>query len=173
MRVTRATGGGDVQVEVNLSSCGIPAGTYAFDVFEQLMEYCSGWYIVLSPGERVLSKPAVMGGAVILPTFTPSGDICAYGGSSNLFAIFYKTGTAYREPIFSGNRGVQDIGGGREEIMRETDIGEGVPSSQGIHVGKSGETKGFIQLSTGQIVGLKETLPYNVSSRTLLWREKE
>jgi len=173
VRVTRATGGGDVQVEVNLSSCGIPAGTYAFDVFEQLMEYCSGWYIVLSPGERVLSKPAVMGGAVILPTFTPSGDICAYGGSSNLFAIFYKTGTAYREPIFSGNRGVQDIGGGREEIMRETDIGEGVPSSQGIHVGKSGETKGFIQLSTGQIVGLKETLPYNVSSRTLLWREKE
>ncbi len=173
VRVTRSNGGGNVLVEVSSSSCGIAPGSYSFDTFLDLIKNCSGWYINLNDGERVLSKPAVLGGAVIVPSFTPSGDICAYGGSSRLFAVFYKTGTAYREPIFSGSRGVEDIGGGREEIKRETGLGEGVPSAQGIHLGKEGGTKGFVQLSTGQIVGLEETLPYNVTSRVLLWRERE
>ena len=63
-----------------------------------------GWYTALpqsgtANGERVLASPVVFGGIVYFPTFIPTNDICASSGTSYLYALYYKTGTAYSDPI--------------------------------------------------------------------------
>ena len=50
-------------------------------------------------GERTVSSPTVFGGVVFFPTFTPVNDICVSSGTSRLWALYYKTGSAYQEPI--------------------------------------------------------------------------
>ncbi|MCL5673095.1 MAG: PilC/PilY family type IV pilus protein [Deltaproteobacteria bacterium] len=52
-----------------------------------------GWYITLSPGEKVTSAPTVYDGIVYFTTFTPSSvtNACGYG-TSNLYAVSYLNG---------------------------------------------------------------------------------
>ncbi len=60
-----------------------------------------GWYINLDPqivanstfAERVITDPlATPTGAIFFTSFAPSSDICAYGGSSFIWAVKYDTG---------------------------------------------------------------------------------
>jgi type IV pilus assembly protein PilY1 len=58
-----------------------------------------GWYIKLdAPAsgylqERVITDPlAVFSGVVFFTTFSPSGDICAVGGNTYVWAVDYKSG---------------------------------------------------------------------------------
>ncbi len=58
-----------------------------------------GWYINLDvPAsgylqERVITDPlAVFSGVVFFTTFSPSGDICAVGGNTYVWAVDYKSG---------------------------------------------------------------------------------
>ena len=65
-------------------------------------DYFDGWYRTLEdtdPSERVITKPAILGGGVYLPAFTPSEDVCGFGGDSNFYAVYYETGTAYFNPL--------------------------------------------------------------------------
>ncbi len=59
----------------------------------------NGWYINLDTpagtlfSERVISDPlAAKSGAVFFTTFSPDTDICAYGGSTSLWAVNFATG---------------------------------------------------------------------------------
>ena len=45
-----------------------------------------------SPSERVIAKPAVIGGLTIFPTFTPNTDLCSFSGTSSVYALYYQTG---------------------------------------------------------------------------------
>ncbi|MDH4028971.1 MAG: PilC/PilY family type IV pilus protein, partial [Nitrospirota bacterium] len=51
-------------------------------------------------GERMLSKPLVLGGLVTFATYIPGLDQCAVEGDSNVYAVYYKTGTAYKDYVF-------------------------------------------------------------------------
>ncbi|MBH0197669.1 MAG: hypothetical protein HP494_19245 [Nitrospira sp.] len=89
-------------------------------------------------GERSVVPPTVLAGAVLFPTFIPSTDICVAAGNSNLYALYYKTGSAYPVPIL----GVNATG----QANRSASIGAGLASQVSVHLGSGGAT-GVIQTS--------------------------
>lgn len=132
-----------------------------------------GWYLRLSRGERVLDKPIVVGGTVLLTSFKPSNDICAYGGESYLYALYYETGTAYKEPIVGyGGRTVQVNGQSAQEILKKIRLGTGTPTSVVVHTGQEKGVVSLVQLGTGQVVEVKTNPAFSPKSGTILWREK-
>ena len=79
----------------------------------------------------------------------------------NLWALYYKTGTAYRIPIL-----------GVEPPIHKTHVvitGD-VPSEPSIYIGKT-KDKVYIQ-SAGGLVGIDAPLPYNPRGGIKLWRSR-
>ncbi|MCX5904549.1 MAG: PilC/PilY family type IV pilus protein [Proteobacteria bacterium] len=137
----------------------------------QGVEVYQGWYRKLavttgSPSERVVNKPAAIGGLALFPTFTPDSNLCLSGGNSRLYALYYITGTAYKKPVFKNLDN-------SAEIKFTQDMGAGLASSSAIHLGKKeGQTGTVIsQLSTGQIVQIDVTPALAVKSGTQYWKE--
>jgi type IV pilus assembly protein PilY1 len=74
-----------------------------FDLLKRTAWTKDGWQRTLPSGtsaERSLTKPAVIGGVSLFTTFTPEGDVCSFGGNSYLYALYYETGTAYKQSVF-------------------------------------------------------------------------
>jgi type IV pilus assembly protein PilY1 len=115
-----------------------------------------GWVTKLLPasgpgvGERVLSAAIVFGGIVFFPTFTPTNDICASTGSSNLYALFYKTGGPYSEPIVGTT-----ASGGNQNVNKSIGLGAGMAFGGQPHVGNGSDGtspyKFFINTDTGDL----------------------
>jgi type IV pilus assembly protein PilY1 len=123
-----------------------------------------GWYLNLTTsGERTLSKPSVLGGIVLFTTFIPNNYICSFGGTGKLYALFYTTGTAYKRSV---------IGTEGDVIKKSMDLGVGVPSSLGIHVGQEEGGKGYVQQSTGTIQEIDVNPAFKIKGGTMSWREK-
>jgi type IV pilus assembly protein PilY1 len=101
-------------------------------------------------GERVVNSPTVFGGVVFFPTFTPTNDICVSSGSSRLWALFYKTGSAYQEPL------IGTAASGANQVMnRFGSLGDGLAFGVVVHTG-SGRDGGspfglIINMSTGAL----------------------
>ena len=136
----------------------------------------NGWIRSLTTSkERILTKASILGGVVFSPSFIPNDDICSYGGDSNLYGVYFETGTAYYEAIFSGDEGTEDITVGsetKEKVEESISLGSGKSSSLGIHVGSEEGAKGFIQQSTGAIVSESLNPPFEIKSSLRSWREK-
>ena len=81
-------------------------------------------------GERAVSSPTVFGGVVFFPTFIPTNDICVSSGTSRLWALFYKTGSAYQEPIL-GTTGA----GANQTVNKFGSLGEGLAFGVVVHMG--------------------------------------
>jgi type IV pilus assembly protein PilY1 len=63
-------------------------------------EPAGGWYITLDTSERVITDPlASTTGSVFFTTFTPSSDICDYGGSTYLWGVKYNTGGSLKNSL--------------------------------------------------------------------------
>ncbi|MCX8012048.1 MAG: hypothetical protein N3A64_02690, partial [Desulfobacterota bacterium] len=133
----------------------------------------SGWYHNLwtsggNPSERVLYRPVVFGGIVLFTTFIPNSDICGYGGSSNLYALNFTTGTANAEPV---------IGKSGTEILKKESLGSGMASGVVLHVvtvdmggGDNDMEKTYVQMSTGAIIQ-KDVETQNQQSGITSWRQ--
>jgi type IV pilus assembly protein PilY1 len=86
-----------------------------------------GWYTRLpTAGERVLSNPSLLGGTVFFTTFIPDNDICDAAGTGNVYALFYLTGTAYKNPIIG-----QTTTGSNTFNSTSISLGTGLPSKLG------------------------------------------
>lgn len=88
-----------------------------------------GWYIRLDPAalnsgyssERVVTNPvASTAGAVFFTTFSPTADICGYGGNSNIWAVRYNTGAAPPSAAMQGKALLQVSTGALAEISLQT-----------------------------------------------------
>ena len=125
-----------------------------------------GWVVALwvpSPlpsdkgAERSVVNSTLIGGAIFFPTFIPDSDICASTGSSNLYAMYYLTGTAYTDPIL----GTDAAGVSKRSIS----LGDGLASSVAIQIGAQPTgVAGFYQSSnsvTGKVKPVVETLPWS------------
>ena len=146
--------------------------TYTYDEFVQLVEQYQGWMRKLStPGERVVARPVIYGGAIFVSTFTPDNDICAFGGTSKLYGLFYVTGTPYKLSIF-GKRGYTQVGN-KKVFKPAISLGQGVASAEHFFQSPKQKGKGFIQTSTGEVVEVNEILPLKSKSGVTIWREKE
>jgi type IV pilus assembly protein PilY1 len=136
-------------------------------------DYYDGWYRTLDatdPSERVITKPAILGGGVYLPTFVPNEDVCGYGGESYFYALYYETGTSYFKPLLPN--GTTDISGEAYKAIKvRVPLGEGMPPpSVGIHAGREEGAKAFLQMSTGEVIEAAIETPFNIKSGLTTWR---
>jgi type IV pilus assembly protein PilY1 len=91
-----------------------------------LVQSKRGWFAKLkTAGERVIVPPTLIGGTIFFPTFAPTNDICASTGTSKLYAMYYKTGTAYKDPIL----GATPDGAGNINANASISLGSGLASS--------------------------------------------
>ncbi len=157
-------------VHVYADSVSGMAGVNNFDDVVAEVNAKDGWYrrFTEAPGERVTSAPLVFSGAVVFTTFIPGDtiamvegpDLCIGGGggpqAGNLWALYYLTGTAYKNPILETN----PLG---ERLTHVPIVGD-VPS----------EPAWFLEnilVQTGG--GLEKTeyqSPYNPYGGIMLWR---
>jgi type IV pilus assembly protein PilY1 len=108
-----------------------------------------GWFVTLpTTGERNIVTPTLVGGAVFFPTFTPVNDICQASGTSNLYALYYLTGTAYTTPFIGTT-----ASGSQTISNRSVSLGSGVASAISLqHTTSAGGMTYKSQMSTGNLV---------------------
>ena len=111
--------------------------------------------------ERVLGQPAILGGTVLFTTYIPDTDICEPEGLSRLYGLYYKTGTAYYDPI---------LGVSGDTLNTFVGLGKGLAITPSVHVGDDGVTA-YIQTSSGAIETLEVTPPLSVRPGPLFWRK--
>ena len=174
--VTSVTEGGSSGTVVNSATYG---SNVPWNDFVQAVSTNStyrGWYANLSAGsgdtgaERVITKPTVIGGNVLFTTFIPNSDVCSYGGTSSLYSLYYKTGTAYKESTLETPTEAELQAG--HTVAKSKSLGYGMASSPAVHIGQQegGKATVFIQDSTGRI----NTIEYQLSlpkSGVISWKE--
>lgn len=134
-----------------------------WDTLEALVDARPGWRLDFSGDlERVLGQPAVLSGATIFTSYLPTDDECAFEGTSNLWAVYYKTGTAYFKPILNG---------AVNQFATSIDLGRGMTITPNLHIGSKSGSTAFIQTSTGAIETIEIENPITTKSGTLYWRE--
>jgi len=127
------------------------------------VEQKEGWrHNLVEKWERVLGQPAILGGAVLFNTYIPNPDICAFEGDSRLYALYYKTGTAYYKPILTG---------ASSDFATFVGLGKGMSISPNLHIGEKSGSTAFIQTSTGAIISIDVENPISVKSGQLFWRK--
>jgi type IV pilus assembly protein PilY1 len=145
-----------------------------------LVKSKDGWYTTLPAArERVLSNPTLIGGIAFFPSFIPDNNICAATGSSNLYALFYLTGSAYTESIIG-----LTPSGSNQIVNRSMSLGTGLAAQMAIHLGSQGSgggggggggggcqsgMGGFINTSSGNIAQTCANSAYSVRSRYVAW----
>ncbi|WP_081434478.1 pilus assembly protein [Desulfomicrobium baculatum] len=142
---------------------------------EELADYIrdtpniDGWRRAMnnSTGERVVGQPTLFGGLTNFTTFTPSSDYCTAEGTSKLYALYYRTGTAWKENVFGD--------GGGKYVPFIVDLGQGMGVSPSLHLGSEEGVRAFVQTSTGSIIEIHQpNLPIpNVKSGRGGWHTLE
>jgi type IV pilus assembly protein PilY1 len=146
---------------INVDTNGlVQPGDLPFDSLISMVDQRLGWYRQFNQnGERNLTSSLVLGGAVLFTTFVPSADICSYGGFGNLYALFYRTGTAYTKAFLGDTLG-------NNRIMLS--LGSGYPSEPSLYV-SADQTKVFIQVGGG-IVSPETGIPGLPRAGVILWK---
>ena len=139
-----------------------------------------GWYISLDapsgvPSERVISMPTVLGGIVFFPGYSPNQDVCDYGGTTQYYALYYETGTAYYKHILPGAVTTTTTASGEtEEVNRSFSAGSGAPPpAAGFHTGREAGATAFLQMSSGEVVKITVDTAFPIKSAISGWRDPE
>ena len=152
---------------------GVAGGLDTFDkVAEEIRENKDGWKIDFDDpdGERNLGQPTVFGAIVTFTTYLPATDPCQYEGQSNLYGVYYETGTAYTKSVM-GLGGDQDASG-NYEVLRKLSLGPGLALTPALHSGKEEGSRIFIQTSTGAVEILDQVNPGIYQSGKVSWRDE-
>jgi len=172
-------------------SGGSVSGLPDFGALESRLESTSyrGWRRQLfapvspavDPSERVLRNSTVFGGVVFTPSYTPNVDLCVGGGSSKLYGLYYKTGTAHPDAILTTDSSdqitvtVAGVSTDYDKVNDAIDLGTGVSSEVKLQtiVDSYGNitVTGFVQNEDGSLVRINPNLPINLSTGELSWRE--
>jgi type IV pilus assembly protein PilY1 len=150
---------------------GTPSGT---------VPEMDGWYTTLPTArERNIASPTLVGGIVFFPTFIPVDDVCSGTGDSYLYALFYKTGSAYKESVIgtytagsntNANRSIKIDSPGLASSMAIQIGGQGSGNSGGTSSsGCSGRITGFLQSSTGTLNQVCTKPALSAWSRYVSW----
>jgi type IV pilus assembly protein PilY1 len=121
-------------------------------------------------GERLLTKPLVIGGLVTWATYIPGTDECSYEGESNVYAVYYQTGTAYKEYVFEEQKEMESPS---NVVARVKKLGSGMPSSLSAQITSEGTIAALVQQSTGSILGIKNVSPFSLESGIIGWKSEQ
>lgn len=83
--------------------------------------------------ERSVVNPTLFGGTIFFPTFAPTSDFCGSDGTSYLYGVYYKTGTANTAPVIGTS-----TSGGNTNVTTKVSLGVGMASALSVHVGQEG-----------------------------------
>jgi len=145
----------------------VGATATTWDTFVDEVQAEEGWYIELDTGgERVLNRPSVLGGVVLFAPFKPDDDVCSYGGTGSLYALYYETGTAYYEPILGS-----ETYGDDEKCLKKISLDKGITSEIGLHVGQKATSTGFIQQGTGSVIQVEVDPALNIKDGIIGWKQ--
>ena len=112
--------------------------------------------MALAAGERVVTPTTVVAGLVFFPSFTPASDMCSDSGSSTLYALYYRTGSAPLEPVI-GTTGTtnmvvnKSMSLGAGGVASQVSVQVGAQGSGAVGGGCSGRLTGYIQSSSGAL----------------------
>jgi type IV pilus assembly protein PilY1 len=159
------------------------ASTGSFSDMVNLVKNKEGWFYNLSvpgggaPSERMVATPSAFGGIVFFPTFLPSTDPCVAAGTSNLYGLYYLTGTAYSEPVLG-----TATSGSNQISKASINLGEGLSTAVAIHIGAQGNgttgggslsgTVACSQSSTGALNCFNVRPALGAASRYVSWNHK-
>lgn len=113
-----------------------------------LVQSKQGWFVNMpigsgtSAAERSVVYTTLLGGTLFIPTFVPTSDFCGSDGSSNLYALYYKTGTAAATPVV----GTQTSG---SNINVSTKISLGVGMASGLSIQIASMGSGGLGMASG------------------------
>jgi type IV pilus assembly protein PilY1 len=149
------------------------------DLLDKIDDNASrGWYMDFTNAkERNLGQATLLAELLTFTTYIPSDDICSFEGQSNLYGLYYKTGTAYFKSVIGtihhdidGNTEVDE---GELEIKKTVSLGQGLAVTPNIHVGREKGSKAFVQTSTGAIEVVEQINPGMTKSGVTSWQEIE
>ncbi len=120
-------------------------------------------------GERMFASPVVFGGVVSWAAYIPGTDECEALGESNAYAVYYKTGTAYKNYLFKEQK---DQTTPDTTVARVKHLGVGMPSSPSTQVTEDGKAKLFFQQSTGAILTIENDTPFPLKSGIAGWKSE-
>lgn len=140
-------------------------GTTDFNDLVKAVGNVNGWFMDFpASGERNLGQATVFGDIVGFTTYTPSADYCTYEGTSKFFALYYKSGSAYKKSVM----GVDGDG----NVKKSLDLGQGLSITPNIHTGSEDGSKAYVQQSTGAIQSIEQANPGVVKSGFVSWKEE-
>lgn len=150
------------------------AGVTNFDELIAKVETNEGWLMDLMwrPNtERNLGRATLIGKLLTFTSFVPSTDPCVIAGQTQLYALYYLTGTAYIQPVIGLD--LTDTKDGNEKVLKRMDLGNGLSITPNIHVGRDVGSTAFIQTSTGEIKPLEEKNPGAPKTGSVSWKEDQ
>ncbi len=118
--------------------------------------------------ERNLGQAVLAGDVLTFTTYLPSTALCDIGGESQVYAVYYRTGTAYKQSVFGVDVTSKD-GDGNYKVLKQISLGKGMTISPNIHVGRQDGSQAFIQNSTGAIKALDQVNPGVIKSGKMSW----
>ena len=116
----------------------------------------------------MLNRPSILGGVLLFTPFKPEDDICGYGGTGSLYALYYETRTAFPEAIL----GTTPYGASKQESVSRIELGKGLTSEIGLHVGQKATSTGFIQQGTGSVVQVDVDPALSIKSGIIGWHQR-
>jgi type IV pilus assembly protein PilY1 len=142
-----------------------------WDQLQTVTDSKDGWFLDFADSkERNLGQPTLLGDILTFTTYVPSLDPCEFEGYTYLYAVYYRTGTAYFESVI-GLSTTNVNASGKHEVLRRTSLGKGLSITPNIHTGREEGSKVFVQTSTGAIEVLQQSNPGGTKSGRVGWRE--
>lgn len=136
--------------------------------FEDLANYIEdnkkGWRLNFDykAGDRNLGEAVLAGDILTFTTYVPSTEVCSIAGESQVYALYYRTGTAYTSPIIGLDLSKKI--GNDALVVKRSELGPGMTITPNIHVGREEGSQAYIQTSTGSIKPLEEKNPGYIKS---------
>ncbi len=150
-------------------------GATTFTNLKLLVDGQDGWVMDLQDwtagSERNLGQAVLAGDLLTFTTYKPSTDTCTSEGQTNLYALYYLTGTAYTKSVIGLDIG--DVQGGEARVLKRLDLGDGLSITPNIHVGRETGSTAYIQSSTGAINALEQINPGRTKSGKQYWSMDE
>jgi type IV pilus assembly protein PilY1 len=141
-------------------------GVVNWDELLNVMDGHDGWVLDFpDSGERNLAQATILGDILTFTTHVPSLDPADLGGMTHLYALYYRTGTAYNQSVIGLDQAV--------EVRRRIPVGRGLSQGPNLHTGRETGSKAFLQTSPGAIKVLEEANPGLTKSRRLSWEEED
>ncbi len=140
-----------------------------------LVQSKQGWFVNMPTGsgtnsaERSVVYTTLLGGTLFIPTFVPTSDFCGSDGSSNLYALYYKTGTAAATPVV----GTQ-TSGSNTNVSTKISLGVGMASGLSVQIASTGSGGlGMASGTGGSSGGINLFTQMSNSNMNIIWGQSK